>query len=1225
MEFLNSTISVNLQNSPAVPFLTWKSRKNPSRLIIPSSRKLHLPPSLSVYLFRPISSKKFQISAHFSRRSNRQNYLRKKLIQQQQQQQEVSHLQKPLRQIDKGDIYESNFDGSGESSKNVDGSSILDNELKFYSEGSEMELRKTEISDSMMWNKLESWVEQYKKDSEFWGIGTGPIFTVFQDSEGKVQRVVVNEDEILRRCRIDPRLDNDNEDLAEVNFKVSLAKDLAKEIENGSSVIPKNSSVAKFLTLGGKSRFIEAIQSVKLKPALFSKMSRVGVLVLCGLSVVWAVRGLLLGRGDSEDYTRLEKEMLRRKIKARKEEEKIVEGNVEVMQKPIEPETVSFKRPRLDKEGLLNGIIKAKGSNSELAMMEYSGYQNEEYNDKIEEIRAMARHAREVEQRDSLPDDGDGEDYQALEEYSSNNNELYARDSDETTESMSSAESKDDIGESTDEALVEKSETKSCNIPNVVIPSDTESSRPEVSNVKVVLESSDLNEANLHSDGPGSQSGPHENSSRKKLRIIKSAKEAREYLSRKYHLPKVDPKHEVKNDELTDIAITMPSTNVASVSTEQTLDLTDEVYDSSALSGSKDVSHSSEDYSGNSGTAEGNVDVLNDLEKSRISSGREVSVSNGDAEISVFEIPRQKETNIKTSQDNDCRNEISSSLGSMPDSTSTADDRGGSVQTEEVPTPLNKRNSEDTERNEIMEGLQLNGTAAASEVNDRDLAPTVRKENWIERNFHEFEPIVKKIGDGFRDNYYVAREKASEELVAETELTQLKSDGNEYEFEWMKDERLREIVFRVRDNELSGRDPFHLMDEEDKRAFFSGLEKRVEEENQKLLKLHEYFHSNIENLDYGADGISIYDPPEKITPRWKVPPAEKNPPVLNNFLEQRKTLFPEGLKNSSLSRKTGKDSINKPEELSSRKNSPVAADVSAASTGHRENTSISSKTIIQGSDGSVRAGKKSGKEYWEHTKKWSQGFLDCYNAESDPEVKAIMRDIGKDLDRWITEKEIQEAAELMEMDSIPQKRKMFIKQKLDKLKREVELFGPQAVASKYREYSDEKEEDYLWWLDLPFVLCIEIYTTENGEQRVGFYSLEMAADLELDPKQYHVIAFEDAGDSKKFCYIIQTHMEMLGNGNAFVVPRPPKDAFYDAKANGFSVTVIRKGQLKLNIDQTLEEVEESIVEIGSKIYHDKIMKDRAADMSGLMKGVFGFKEPPKRQTSKPKSKGRIKP
>lgn len=64
-----------------------------------------------------------------------------------------------------------------------------------------------------------------------------------------------------------------------------------------------------------------------------------------------------------------------------------------------------------------------------------------------------------------------------------------------------------------------------------------------------------------------------------------------------------------------------------------------------------------------------------------------------------------------------------------------------------------------------------------------------------------------------------------------------------------------------------------------------------------------------------------------------------------------------------------------------------------------------------------------------------------------------------------------------------------------------------------------------------------------------------------------------------------------------------QDAFREAKANGFSVTVIRNGQIKLNVDQTLEEVEEEITEIGSKFYHDKIMHERSVDINTLMKGV----------------------
>lgn len=46
------------------------------------------------------------------------------------------------------------------------------------------------------------------------------------------------------------------------------------------------------------------------------------------------------------------------------------------------------------------------------------------------------------------------------------------------------------------------------------------------------------------------------------------------------------------------------------------------------------------------------------------------------------------------------------------------------------------------------------------------------------------------------------------------------------------------------------------------------------------------------------------------------------------------------------------------------------------------------------------------------------------------------------------------------------------------------------------------------------------------------------------------------------------------------------------------------------MDQTLEEVEEQIVEIGSKMYHDMIMRERSVDISSLMKGVFGFKSQP---------------
>lgn len=40
----------------------------------------------------------------------------------------------------------------------------------------------------------------------------------------------------------------------------------------------------------------------------------------------------------------------------------------------------------------------------------------------------------------------------------------------------------------------------------------------------------------------------------------------------------------------------------------------------------------------------------------------------------------------------------------------------------------------------------------------------------------------------------------------------------------------------------------------------------------------------------------------------------------------------------------------------------------------------------------------------------------------------------------------------------------------------------------------------------------------------------------------------------------------------------------------------------------LEEVEEQIAEIGSKMYHDMMIKERSVDINTLMKGVFGFSD-----------------
>lgn len=213
-------------------------------------------------------------------------------------------------------------------------------------------------------------------------------------------------------------------------------------------------------------------------------------------------------------------------------------------------------------------------------------------------------------------------------------------------------------------------------------------------------------------------------------------------------------------------------------------------------------------------------------------------------------------------------------------------------------------------------------------------------------------------------------------------------------------------------------------------------------------------------LHFYVAGISVYDPPEKIIPRWKDSPLDTSPEFLNDYEEQRKAVVAQSLR---------KRDGSKSEESLSHGNTSAALEITSRDQNVPKNGDLKTpKTVIESSDGSRRAGKKSGKEYWSHTKKWSRGFLDSYNAETDPEVKAVMKDIGKDLDRWITEDEIKEAAKMM--DGIPTRRRQMIEEKLHNLKREMHTFGPQAVVNKYSEYKEEKEEDYFWWLDLPFIL-----------------------------------------------------------------------------------------------------------------------------------------------------------
>ncbi|KAI3416772.1 uncharacterized protein J3R85_015029 [Psidium guajava] len=899
-------------------------------------------------------------------------------------------------------------------------------------------------------------------------------------------------------------------------------------MESGGNVIPRNSSVAKFVVTDAESGFVSTLRNLPLHSALRHKVLGAGTMVLCGVLVLCAIKWFFTFQKREVQYTQLEKEMMRRKIKARKKKEILEKGHLDVFTESSEKPVDFMPRPHLDKHALASSIRQAKTSSGEVAEPKQNQFTPVDglavgFDGKIGEIREMAKRARETEGRESSLVEGYEGEKQGQESISITKEfkrhdedgasslvkyQAHTRGSMAANEShvISTPEPESDWDASHSESLAERNgDIRASSVSAMGDRSDIGSCRQD----KATNCISDLTNAQS-SDALGGEVH-RENAARRKPKIIRSVKEARVYLSEK------------------------------------------------------------------PGTREGNEHFKEeDLGGSEINGNLRETTGIGERSAGV------------------------GMYGETPDSMVNANIHGDMIAKELEYIPEMDDNllrcgevdrAHDSSNPPTCQEHEANASTAEADTSKKS-------QNWMEENFNVVEPILEKMGDGFRNNYMTAREKVNQQLNASINSTQLRLDEDTGELEWMKDDSLREIVFQVRENELTGKDPFYSMDAEDKRAFFAGLEKKVEKVNEELLKVHEYLHSNIENLDYGADGVSIYDPLKKIIPRWKGPPVAK-PNCVSRHLEEKKASMTGEAQGSHIMKKDEENLVEKSAGNGNNASSLAANNLNDIQSKDPKKTKI----VIEGSDGSVKTGKKSGKEYWQHTKKWSRGFLDSYSAERDPEVKSVMKDIGKDLDRWITQKEIQEAAELM--DKLPGTNKEYIGKKLNKLKREMELFGTQAVVSKYREYAEHKDEDYLWWLDLPHVLCIELYTQHNGERKVGFYSLEMAADLELDPKPHHVIAFEDAGDCKNLCYIIQAHMDMLGNGQAFIVPLPPKEAFREAKANGFGVTVIRKGEIQLNVDQQLEEVEEQITEIGSKIYHDKIMQERSVDIGALMKGVFG--------------------
>lgn len=464
--------------------------------------------------------------------------------------------------------------------------------------------------------------------------------------------------------------------------------------------------------------------------------------------------------------------------------------------------------------------------------------------------------------------------------------------------------------------------------------------------------------------------------------------------------------------------------------------------------------------------------------------------------------------------------------------------------------------------------------------------------------------------------------------------SELKSEERQDEEAWMRDEVLRRIVLKVRDNEEAGRDSFHGLDSEEEQNFFKGLERKFEREGDAVKT---WIQDRVENLDYGLGGVGVDDPPESVFPRWKDPetPRAKR---FEKFQEDRKRILEQqmGTSTPSQTERTSsastpsssppssapKPSTRPPSKPSPKpsSSSPSTASVPSSNDASNKDESRERLQSNRNASGSRTVVTTTGKQAkpapreWQHTKKWAQDLQRKYDLESDPQQRAIIEEVGQDLDRWITEDEIEEAQRLLSKGVAGEQEyvKMHYEKTREKMKKQHEMFGSQGMLNKYSEYKETKKEVELWWLDLPFVCCIGLSnSSDNGETSQGFYSLDMTPDFAgmvtqggKTPTYNHTIAFQDAKDASNFCGLLLSERHM-----ADVIPIAPKDLYQDAKQEGFKVTVIKKGQLGLVPGQALEDVEQRLIEIGSSIYWEELERMRSIDMDSVLDEGLGYGRP----------------
>lgn len=479
----------------------------------------------------------------------------------------------------------------------------------------------------------------------------------------------------------------------------------------------------------------------------------------------------------------------------------------------------------------------------------------------------------------------------------------------------------------------------------------------------------------------------------------------------------------------------------------------------------------------------------------------------------------------------------------------------------------------------------------------------------------------------FKGNRVESKSSSSQEKKQEP-----KSAEQEEEEGWMRDEVLRNIVLKVRDNEEAGRESFHGLDSEEEQKFFKGLERKFEREGEAVKN---WIQDRVENLDYGIGGVGVDDPPESFVARWKDQDDPERAKRFALFQEDRKRILEKQMGISIPSQTTSSashSSLSSPSPAStpSQTDRPSNSSTSSPSPPPKPASKTSSTDVAKKDEARERlqsnanaSGSKTivtstGKHAkpvpreWQHTKKWAQELQRKYDLETDPEQRAIMEEVGQDLDRWITEDEIEEASRLLSQGLPGEEEyvRMHYEKTKEKIMKQHEMFGSQGMLNKYGEYKETKKEVELWWLDLPYVLCIGLTnSSDDGSNQSGFYSLDMTPDFAgmiegPTPTYNHTVAFQDQKDALNFCGLLLSEQY-----SADVIPIAPKDLYQDAKQQGFKVTVIKKGQLGLVPGQALDDVEQRLIEIGSSIYWEELERARSIDIDAVLDEGLGYGRP----------------